>query len=50
MFPVLHHEDFVRSLVFRQEDERGDVRSGNLHLFNFVKVRVLFGKRIEATV
>ena len=45
-FPVLHHEDSVRSPAF----ERGDVRSGNLHLFGFVKVRVLFGKRIGAAV
>lgn len=38
MLPVLHHEDLVRSLVFRQEDELGEVRSGDLYLLDFIKV------------
>ena len=47
MFPVLHHEDIVRSLAFRQA---WDVRSGDLHIFNFLKVRAISVERIETTV
>lgn len=48
VFPLLYHEDFVRSLVFRQEDELGEVRSRDLHFFNFVKVCVIFFMRVGA--
>ena len=39
MFLVLHHQNFVRYLFPRQEDELRDVRSGNLHFLDFIKVR-----------
>ena len=42
VFTVLHYQDFVRYLLFRQENELGEVRSGDLHILDFVKVRAQF--------
>ena len=38
MFPVLYPQDFVQSLVLRRKDGLGEVRSGDLHIFDVVKV------------
>lgn len=39
VFPMLHHQEFVRHLLFRQENELGEVRSRDLHILDFIKVR-----------
>ena len=46
MFLVLHHEDLVRSFVFLQEDEMGEIRSGDLYIFNLVKVCAIFANYV----
>jgi len=41
MFPVLYHQDFVRCLIFRQENELGEVWSRYLHILDLIKVRAI---------
>lgn len=38
VFLVLHHEVLVRSLVLFEDHEFREIRSGDLHFFNVVKV------------
>ena len=42
VFLVLHYQDFIRYLLFRQENELGEVWSGALHILDFVEVRAHF--------
>lgn len=42
MLPLLHHQSFVRSFFLRKEDELGEVRSGDLHFFDRIKVCTCF--------
>jgi len=42
VFFVLHHQEFVRYLLFRQENELGEVRGGDLHILDFIKVCARF--------
>ena len=42
MFLVLYHRVFVRCGFFRQEAQLWEVRGGDLHLFDFIKVRACF--------
>jgi hypothetical protein len=39
VLPVRHHQKFVRHRVFLQKSEFQEVRSGDLHFFDFIQVR-----------
>ena len=40
VLPVRHHQNFVRYFVFRQKSNFQEVRSGDLHFFHFIQVRL----------